>query len=74
MQDGRTNGEHRRVGEGIRRVRQVARERERVHGGRAGRATFYVGCTRAIQYLEVFAHLNIGLAREAEQVIGRRRR
>lgn len=30
----------------------------------SGRATFYVGCTRAIEYLEVFAYSRAGLANE----------
>lgn len=36
-----------------------------------GRANFYVGCTRAIEYLEVFAYENKGLAVEMEAVLGR---
>jgi superfamily I DNA/RNA helicase len=36
-----------------------------------GRATFYVGCTRAIEYLEVFAYENKGLAAEMKAVLSR---
>ncbi len=36
-----------------------------------GRANFYVGCTRAIEYLEVFASAKRGLAAELEQVLKR---
>jgi superfamily I DNA and RNA helicase len=36
-----------------------------------GRATFYVGCTRAIEYLEVFAHQDKGLAAEMGRVLAR---
>lgn len=36
-----------------------------------GRASFYVGCTRAIEYLEVFAYERKGLASEMEVVLGR---
>jgi hypothetical protein len=36
-----------------------------------GRATFYVGCTRAIEYLEVFAYEKKGLAVELEAVLKR---
>lgn len=32
---------------------------------------FYVGCTRAIEYLEVFAYRNDGLAVEFERVLAR---
>ncbi len=35
----------------------------------AGRASFYVGCTRAIEYLEVFACENTGLVRELGDVL-----
>ena len=31
-----------------------------------GRANFYVGCTRAVEYLEVFAYEKSGLAAEVE--------
>ena len=34
-----------------------------------GRASFYVGCTRAIEYLEVFACDKKGLAGELEAVL-----
>lgn len=34
-----------------------------------GRASFYVGCTRAIEHLEVFAHEKRGLAGEFETVL-----
>ena len=36
-----------------------------------GRASFYVGCTRAIEYLEVFAHQKWGLVGEIEKAFGR---
>ena len=36
-----------------------------------GRISFYVGCTRAIEYLEVFAHRREGLVLEWEQVLAR---
>ncbi|MDM8001032.1 MAG: hypothetical protein QUS33_13870, partial [Dehalococcoidia bacterium] len=36
-----------------------------------GRANFYVGCTRAIEYLEVFAYENRGLASEMQAVLAR---
>jgi superfamily I DNA and RNA helicase len=36
-----------------------------------GRATFYVGCTRAIEYLEVFAYEKKGLAAEFGAVLER---
>jgi superfamily I DNA and RNA helicase len=36
-----------------------------------GRASFYVGCTRAIEYLEVFAYENKGLVSEMETVLAR---
>lgn len=36
-----------------------------------GRTNFYVGCTRAIEYLEVFAHRNEGLVVEWERVLAR---
>lgn len=35
-----------------------------------GRASFYVGCTRAIEYLEVFAHRRAGLVAELEKALG----
>ena len=35
-----------------------------------GRASFYVGCTRAIEYLEVFAHQKSGLVAEMERALG----
>jgi hypothetical protein len=35
----------------------------------SGRASFYVGCTRAIEYLEVFAHGRKGLVVELEKVL-----
>ena len=38
-----------------------------------GRTSFYVGCTRAIEYLEVFAHRNEGLVVEWERVLVRQR-
>lgn len=38
-----------------------------------GRTSFYVGCTRAIEYLEVFAHHREGLVIEWERVLGRQR-
>ncbi len=34
-----------------------------------GRANFYVGCTRAIEYLEVFAHERKGLVLEFERAL-----
>jgi hypothetical protein len=34
-----------------------------------GRASFYVGCTRAIEYLEVFAHQRSGLVGEMEAAL-----
>ena len=37
----------------------------------SGRASFYVGCTRAIEYLEVFAHGRTGLVAEMERAVGR---
>lgn len=36
-----------------------------------GRASFYVGCTRAIEYLEVFAYAKTGLASEMDAVLSR---
>lgn len=36
-----------------------------------GRANFYVGCTRAIEYLEVFAYEKKSLAAETEAVLSR---
>jgi hypothetical protein len=36
----------------------------------SGRASFYVGCTRAIEYLEVFAHRRSGLVTEMEKALG----
>jgi superfamily I DNA/RNA helicase len=36
-----------------------------------GRASFYVGCTRAIEYLEVFAYEKKGLAAEMEALLKR---
>jgi hypothetical protein len=36
-----------------------------------GRASFYVGCTRAIEYLEAFAYERKGLAAELEAVLSR---
>lgn len=36
-----------------------------------GRASFYVGCTRAIECLELFAYAPTGLAEEAEAVLSR---
>ena len=36
-----------------------------------GRATFYVGCTRAIEYLEVFAYEKKGLVLEMEAALAR---
>lgn len=36
-----------------------------------GRASFYVGCTRAIEYLEVFAYERKGLVVEMERALGR---
>jgi hypothetical protein len=36
-----------------------------------GRINFYVGCTRAIEYLEVFAYREEGLALEWKQVLAR---
>jgi superfamily I DNA and RNA helicase len=36
-----------------------------------GRASFYVGCTRAIEYLEVFAYERTGLATEFEAVLAK---
>lgn len=38
-----------------------------------GRISFYVGCTRAIEYLEVFAYRREGLVIEWEKVLGRQR-
>lgn len=38
-----------------------------------GRISFYVGCTRAIEYLEVFAHRNEGLVVEWERVLARQK-
>jgi hypothetical protein len=38
-----------------------------------GRASFYVGCTRAVEYLEVFAYERKGLAVELEAALGRLR-
>ena len=35
----------------------------------SGRASFYVGCTRAIEYLEVFAHQRSGLVVEMERAL-----
>ena len=37
----------------------------------SGRASFYVGCTRAIEYLEVFAHQRSGLVAEMERALAR---
>jgi hypothetical protein len=37
----------------------------------SGRASFYVGCTRAIEYLEVFAHQKSGLVVELERALAR---
>ena len=37
----------------------------------AGRAAFYVGCTRAIESLEVFAYRKAGLVVEFERALGR---
>jgi superfamily I DNA/RNA helicase len=37
----------------------------------SGRASFYVGCTRAIEYLEVFAHGRRGLVVEMEEALSR---
>ena len=34
-----------------------------------GRVTFYVGCTRAIEYLEVFAYEKKGLVLEFERAL-----
>ena len=36
-----------------------------------GRASFYVGCTRAMEYLEVFAYEDKGLASEMQRAIVR---
>jgi superfamily I DNA and RNA helicase len=36
-----------------------------------GRASFYVGCTRAIEYLEVFAYEKTGLAMELESALAK---
>ena len=36
-----------------------------------GRASYYVGCTRAIEYLEVFAHRRSGLVAEMEMALAR---
>ncbi|MEX1026861.1 MAG: hypothetical protein WD049_02470, partial [Candidatus Paceibacterota bacterium] len=38
-----------------------------------GRINFYVGCTRAIEYLEVFAHRHDGVVVEWEKVLARQR-
>lgn len=38
-----------------------------------GRINFYVGCTRAIEYLEVFAHCKEGLVVELERVLERQK-
>lgn len=38
-----------------------------------GRINFYVGCTRAIEYLEIFAHSKNGLIGEWERVLARQR-
>ena len=38
----------------------------------SGRASFYVGCTRAIEYLEVFAHRRSRLVIEMERALGMR--
>jgi hypothetical protein len=38
-----------------------------------GRINFYVGCTRAIEYLEVFAYRKEGLAAELEKVLERQK-
>ena len=38
-----------------------------------GRINFYVGCTRAIEYLEVFAYRKEGLTAEFERVLARQR-
>lgn len=35
-----------------------------------GRASFYVACTRAIEYLEVFAGSRTGLALEMDKAVG----
>jgi DNA helicase IV len=36
-----------------------------------GRVTFYVGCTRAIEYLEVFAYEKDGLVVEIETALAK---
>jgi hypothetical protein len=36
-----------------------------------GRTNFYVGCTRAIEYLEVFAHRNERLVVEWERILAK---
>ncbi len=38
---------------------------------RSGRASFYVGCMRAIEYLEVFAHQKLGLVVEMEKALSK---
>lgn len=38
-----------------------------------GRINFYVGCTRAIEYLEAFAYRQAGLVVELEQVLARQK-
>lgn len=39
----------------------------------AGRISFYVGCTRAIEYLEVFAYRQEGLVSEFERILRRQK-
>jgi hypothetical protein len=43
------------------------------HRDVAGRVHFYVGCTRAIEYLEVFAYRREGLAIELERVLAKQK-